>query len=95
MQAALAHYPKAASGWLALSDMKTFKAGDPDLERMEALMRPGEIEAHSDRVAMNFALGKAWMDADDAAKAFAYLNAGNRLHRQTIAFDPEAAAKCP
>lgn len=91
-QAALTRYPKAAFGWLTLSDMKKFKPGDPDLEKMEALMKPGGVEGRADRMAMHFALAKAWMDAGDPARAFAWLDEGNRMHRETIAYDGIATA---
>ncbi len=57
---------------------------------MEAVLHSGGTEARSDRMAMHFALGKAWMDVGDPAKAFAHLGQGNRMHREAISFDPEA-----
>jgi hypothetical protein len=77
-------------GWLTLSDLKRFKAGDTDLEKMEGLLASGGVEGRADRMALHFALGKAWMDAGDGQKAFAHLNLGNRMHRDTFAYDSDA-----
>jgi tetratricopeptide (TPR) repeat protein len=87
---AIARYPNTAFAWSAISDLKKFAPGDPDIARMEALLRPGGVEARHDRVVLHFALGKAWMDAREPAKAFAHLNEGNRMHRETFAYDAEA-----
>ena len=87
---ALALDPASARGWFILSNLKTFKAGDPDLARMEALLtsarRSGE-PSQASSIDLEFALGKAWMDADDADRAFAHLAAGNRLKRNELVYD--------
>jgi hypothetical protein len=57
---------------------------------MAALLEQGGLQARDDRIALNYALGKAWMDAGDAERAFAYLNEGSRLKRATFAYDPNA-----
>jgi tetratricopeptide (TPR) repeat protein len=92
LEQALAVYPRAAFGWLTLSDLKRFEPGDADLDRMENLLAPGGIETRADRVALHFALAKAWMDAGDAPRAFANMNLGNRMHRDTYLFDGAATA---
>jgi hypothetical protein len=39
---------------------------------------------------LEFALGKAWMDAGDAERAFSHLSKGNRLKRATLDYDGRA-----
>jgi tetratricopeptide (TPR) repeat protein len=93
LEAALVAFPQSASAWMAISDIKKFPTGDPGLEQMEALLRPGGVESRADRLAMHFALGKAWMDAGEAEKAFAHLNAGNQAQRATFAYDSAATVR--
>jgi tetratricopeptide (TPR) repeat protein len=92
VEQALAAHPRAAFGWLTLSDLKRFDASDADLQQMEALLGPGGVEGRADRMALHFALGKAWMDVGDAQKAFAHLNRGARMHRDTYVYDGDATA---
>jgi hypothetical protein len=56
---------------------------------MEALLgkRDGRV---LDRMRLEFALGKAWMDAGDEGRAFAHFDAGNRLKRDSLSYDVEA-----
>ena len=84
--------PDSAKAWFNRCEMKTFAAGDPDIDRMEGLLaaaRPRGLGS-SYEMLMHFALGKAWMDAGDADRAFAHFDAGNRLKRATIDFDGAA-----
>lgn len=83
-------YPRSAAVWLARSDLKTFKPGDPDLAAMAALLGAGGVEARNDRIALNYALAKGWMDAGDAGRAMAALNEGSRLKRATFNYDPDS-----
>jgi tetratricopeptide (TPR) repeat protein len=93
VEEALAAYPRSASGWMALSDLKRFSAADPGLAQMEALLGPGGLESRADQLALRFALGKAWMDAGDAERAFHHLNIGNRQQRETFAYDAAATSR--
>lgn len=83
----LARFPRSVPAWFNLSDIVTFQAGDPAIATMEALLDPKVLQARNDRVALLFALGKAWLDAGDEQKAFGYFNEGNRLKRGTFAYD--------
>lgn len=77
----LAHYNR--------SGLKTFRPGDPEIGQMERLV--GEPDTgQPDRLQLHFALGKAWMDVGDADRAFAHLDAGNRIKRGTVDFDIDA-----
>lgn len=83
---AVALFPRSVSGWFNLADLHRFAPGDPGIAAMEALLQPGGVQAVGDRTALHFALGKAWMDAGDAARAFGHLDLGNRQKRATFAY---------
>lgn len=88
----LADHPTHPMAWAVQTGLKTFVAGDPDLDRMEALLArlagAGEPE-----VILGFALGKAWMDVGDADRAFARLSRANRLQRATWTYDVTAETR--
>lgn len=92
LEKALSLYPASASAWMTMSDLKTFTRRDPDIERMESLLRDGDGQARGDQTTVHFALGKAWMDVGDPVKAFAHLNEGNRMQRETFSYDAEAVS---
>ena len=67
--------------WLALAVAKKFKAGDPDIERMEAVLKripraPGPVQAQ-----LLYALGKAYDDVRDIEKAAQAYATGATLMR--------------
>jgi len=82
-------FPRSASAWFNRADLKKFTPGDPAIARMQALIESEDI-AESDRLLLHFALGKAYLDLNDSARAFAHLDAGNRMKRATINYDPVA-----
>lgn len=84
---ALAKFPRSASLWYNSADLRKFTAGSPELAQMEALLNAGTVQSLSDRMSLNFALGKAHMDAGNGARAFHYLAEGNRMKRSTYEFD--------
>ncbi len=86
----LARYPRSASAWFNLADIHRFTPGEPAIAAMEALVGPGGVQTSSDRTALHFAIGKAWMDAGDAERGFTHLEAGNRQKRATFAYDAAA-----
>jgi hypothetical protein len=55
---------------------------------MEALF--AEASADDDRIPLAFALGKAWLDAGEAERAFDRLDAGNRWKRASFDYAVEA-----
>ena len=85
----LVQFPRSAPAWFNIADIHQFKAGDPAIAAMEALLAPGGLQSQSDRTALHFAIGKAWMDAGDADRAFKFLDEGNRQKRSTIDYNPE------
>ncbi|MBB6253731.1 tetratricopeptide repeat-containing sulfotransferase family protein [Nitrospirillum iridis] len=90
----VAQFPRSASAWFNLSDLHRFQAGDPAIAKMESLLYgPDSVQSQTDRTALNFALGKAWMDLGDGERAFAHLNEGNRQKRATFAYDAAATSR--
>jgi tetratricopeptide (TPR) repeat protein len=86
----LALHPANVDAWVLHAGLKTFRAGDPDLERMEALLAEDRVkdgQAPSSAIALTFALGKAWMDVGDAERAFRHLSLANCLKRATFDYD--------
>jgi len=89
--AALRIEPTLASAWLSRADAKTFAPGDPDIAAMAGLLEGGRVHGYQDRICLHFALGKACLDAGEAARAFAHFAEGNRMKRAVTAYDPAAA----
>jgi tetratricopeptide (TPR) repeat protein len=89
----LAANPRCVSAWINRADLKTFGADDPDIGRMEALLGPQGIAEFKDRMALHFALGKAYLDQGDSTRAFQHLQEGNRMKRGTFTFDIDATAQ--
>lgn len=80
--------------WFALSMIKTFAPGDPDLAEMERLLP--EIERGTDpaiRARFLYGLAKAWHDCGDYERAFALYSRGAALRRMEEKWDPEALAR--
>jgi tetratricopeptide (TPR) repeat protein len=85
--------PRCASAWSNRTDLKKFAAGDPDIAAMEALLEPEGTANFKDRMALHFALGKAYLDHGNSTQAFRHLGEGNRLKRGTFAFDIDATQR--
>ncbi len=84
---ALAADGTSADAWSIRARLKRFGPDDPDLGRMEAALAKTDARQADDRINLEFALGKAWMEAGDAGRAFAYLERGNGLQRSLLEFD--------
>jgi tetratricopeptide (TPR) repeat protein len=76
--------------WLAYSDLVKFQSGDPAVAAMEARLAEIERRQPADAQPLHFALGKAYLDIGDSERAFAHLDAGNRLKRALLAYDADA-----
>lgn len=79
--------PRCVPAWSGRAELKKFSSGDPDIARMEALLGPQGVEGLTERLSLHFALGKAYLDSDDAARAFHHLGQGNMMKRATFSFD--------
>lgn len=84
---ALRHDPKLAAAWLARSELKHFARNDADIPAMQKLLTSAGVQGFYDQLCLHFALGKAYLDHDDAARAFQHFEAGNRMKRSEINFD--------
>jgi tetratricopeptide (TPR) repeat protein len=86
-------FPKSIRAMVGRSDSKKFKTDDPDIAAMEAGLVRAEGLLLSDQLATHFALGKAYLDTGDSARAFQHLDSGNRLKRATFDFDSGATGQ--
>jgi tetratricopeptide (TPR) repeat protein len=78
--------PGFGEAWWSLANLKTVRFGDDDRGAMEQAlaMHAGSAD---DRFHLEFALGKAWEDAGDPARAFASYTAANAHRRALIQYD--------
>jgi tetratricopeptide (TPR) repeat protein len=68
-----------AESWLAYVQLKTFRAGDPDLAPMRQILQRMTSHPAASVGAMNYALGKALDDTGDVEGAFSAVETGARL----------------
>ncbi len=84
---ALSLFPGSVRALAQRADAKRFAAGDPDIPVIEALLAEGGNRPLDDRISARFALGKAYLDIGDAARAFDQLGLANQLKRATFSYD--------
>ena len=82
--------PNSTAAYVNLADVKTFKPGDAHLAAMEALAAKTEGLSTTDRMRLDFALGKAYADLNDHSRSFQHLRAGNAAKRASISYDETA-----
>ncbi|WP_321899592.1 tetratricopeptide repeat-containing sulfotransferase family protein [Paraburkholderia heleia] len=91
-QDVLTAFPGSARAIVGRADTRTFTdADDSDIAALEDYVAAGERHPLDVRVAARFALGKAYLDLGDGARAFAHLDEGNRLKRASFVYDSAAA----
>ncbi|WP_447588393.1 sulfotransferase [Aquipseudomonas campi] len=90
---ALKAFPDSFQALVARSDSKKYRTGDGDIAAMEALLAGPRCLALNERLAVHFALGKAYLDTADSARAFVHLDAGNGLKRATFDYDAKATGQ--
>ncbi len=83
--------PKIGDVYLNLAELKTFAPGDPHLAAMESLAAQTEGLSETDRMQLDFALGKAYADVKDYRASFKRLLAGNAAKRAAISYDEKSA----
>jgi len=76
--------------YVSLAECKKFSPGDAHLALMES-MAAKELPA-SDRMNLDFGLGKAYADLADHRRAFEHLLAANAAMRATLRYDEKATA---
>jgi tetratricopeptide (TPR) repeat protein len=83
--------PNSTAAYVNLAAAKTFKPGDAHLAAMEALAAKTEGLSKTDRMRLDFALGKAYADLNDHSRSFQHLRDGNAAKRASISYDETAA----
>jgi len=78
------------SAYYNLADSKYFTSGDPHLAAMEALAAKTEPLSKTDRMQLDFALGKAYADLNDYRRSFQHLLEGNAAKRAMISYDEKS-----
>ncbi|HEX4144964.1 MAG TPA: sulfotransferase [Pirellulales bacterium] len=86
---ALAIKPDYAEAHYDRADLKTFRAGDPELAALQSLATAGHLPPGK-MLYIHFALGKALEDVGDHPRAFEHWLEGNALKRREIAYDEAA-----
>jgi tetratricopeptide (TPR) repeat protein len=87
---AIALDPEIAGVYVNLADSKKFAPGDPHLETMERLAGKTDGLSKTDRLQLDFALGKAYADLKDYRRSFGRFLAGNAAKRAGITYDEAA-----
>jgi tetratricopeptide (TPR) repeat protein len=82
--------PAVCGVYVNFADSKTFTPGDAHLAAMESLAAQPEGLSKTDRMHLDFALGKAYADLKDYRRSFTHLAAGNAAKRATVAYDEQA-----
>ena len=72
---------------------RPFRIGDPRLIQLEALAARDASLADDDRIALHFALGKAFGDIAQPARSFEHLLTANQLKRRQIDYDERTTFK--
>jgi tetratricopeptide (TPR) repeat protein len=82
--------PAIAGVYVNLADSKKFVPGDLHLVAMEQLAASPNGLSKTDRMQLDFGLGKAYADLKDHDRSIRHLLAGNAAKRSTIAYDEQA-----
>jgi tetratricopeptide (TPR) repeat protein len=90
-RAAIRLDPNITGVYVNLADSMTFASGDPYLAAMEALAAKTEGLSKTERMQLDFALGKAYADLKDYPRSFKHLRQGNASKRAMISYDETAA----
>jgi tetratricopeptide (TPR) repeat protein len=77
--------PGAGTAWWSLANTKTYVFTDTELADMRQLRDSGRMGG-TDRVHLEFALGKALEDRADYEESFRHYSSGNTLHRGTFPY---------
>lgn len=80
--------PGLGEAWWSLANLKTVRFSDQDIAAMEQALADPDLGAE-DRWHLDFALGKAFEDRQQAQAAFAHYAAGNALRRRRIPYKAE------
>lgn len=73
--------------WFWLSTIKQFERDDPDIARMEVLASGRRSDHPADRAQLDYALGKAWFDAEAPERALYFYRSGARERHRLDPYD--------
>ncbi|MEK9655333.1 MAG: sulfotransferase [Halieaceae bacterium] len=79
--------PNYGETYYSLANLKTFRFSKEEISSMEVRLGNEKLPTEC-RVHFAFALAKAYEDSGDFDKAFEHYDLANRMHRDTIAYDP-------
>jgi tetratricopeptide (TPR) repeat protein len=79
--------PEQSEAWWSLSNLKTFRFEDADIEVMQQQLESATLPDEG-RVQFSFALAKASEDSGDYRRAFELYEQGNRTRRTLEDYDP-------
>ncbi|WP_102782608.1 sulfotransferase [Thalassospira sp. GB04J01] len=86
--------PKNTRAWLILSDIIRFTPNAPEITKMSSLLVDRKsILSAPDRIDLNFALGKAFIDSGQPKQAMEHLIPANRLRRDQLSYDIDAICR--
>jgi len=77
-----------ADAWWSLADLKNYAFSDPEVAAMERLLA-SEPRGRSNEAQLHFALGKAYEQRHEYARAFGHYQRGNALRRLDWQFEIE------
>lgn len=86
--AAIRSQPLHGEAYYSLANLKVYTFSDDEMRRMCNLDRSPNL-SHMDRVYVNFALGKAYEDAQEFEASFRHYASGNRLKKAQSKYDSE------
>ena len=87
---AVAIGPGLPAAHRALSEIKTYAKGDPQIAQMESLAADDATLSDADQAELHFALAKAHADCGDHQRSFASLSKANAAKRRIVLYDEAA-----
>jgi predicted Zn-dependent protease len=87
MRRAVTLAPENGEAWWHIANMKSVRFQPQEIAAMRVLLDRSALTSGS-RAHINFALGKAYEDADDAVEAFAHYQRANAIRRRSDPYDP-------
>jgi tetratricopeptide (TPR) repeat protein len=82
--------PDVPEYYQGLADIKRFTRNDPHLPALERLAMDASRFGKEQRIALDFALGKAYGDIGEYERSFSHLLKANALKRATVDYDEAA-----
>jgi tetratricopeptide (TPR) repeat protein len=83
--------PSIPGVYVNLAERRTFRPNDPFLAAMENLAANSAGLSKTERLQLDFGLGKAYADLKEYGRSFAHFASGNAAKRATLSYDEQAA----